>query len=186
MQNADQVSGYGLLLVWLALTGLYLMGWQGWWRDNLVMYSGYLILGYALWRWPPSAWLVIPAGILSLVVTEWSAITASLAAGEYTSAGWFSYKTLNTALIAALVFYLAMRWGERLPVRLKNGVSNLSRYSLGIYLLHPLFLWPVRAFDLYPGPSWVMIPVWTVVAAGLAMGASVLLARYRLTSWLVP
>ncbi|WP_434357820.1 acyltransferase family protein [Parasalinivibrio latis] len=186
MQKADRVSGYALVAVWLWLTGMYLMGWQGMWRDNLVMYSGYLVLGYVLWRWPPPAWLVVPVGGLSLLATEWAAITTSLSLGEYSSAGWFSYKTLNTALIAAMVFYLAMRWGEGLPEQVRKGASRVSRYSLGIYLLHPLFLWPVRAYDLYYGPAWLMILGWTLIAGGMAMGASALLARYRYTAWLVP
>ncbi|UXI01381.1 acyltransferase [Photobacterium sp. TY1-4] len=187
VQQADRIGTLGLTVTWLAMTGLYLLSVDGLWSEQLLLYSGYLLLGYSLfvYRWPALPWLILP-GIAALLLTAYMVISHSLAAGEYTVGRWLSYKTLNTAVIAALVFALCRHWSERMSARWLRGAAFVSRYSLGIYLLHPIFLWPVRAYDWYFAHPLIMIPFWTLIITALALGASWLLARYRLTAWLVP
>ncbi|WP_128080549.1 acyltransferase family protein [Salinivibrio socompensis] len=98
--------------------------------------------------------------------------------------GWLSYTTINTVLISAAVFLAVRQWrqGRTTP----SWVATLSRYSLGIYLIHPIFLWPVRAYWPTLSPSWVWIPVLTIYAFAGAALITALLQRQRITAWLVP
>ena len=68
----------------------------------------------------------------------------------------------------------------------RSRLAVLSRYSLGVYLLHPIFLWPLRNYDWYFVNPLIAIPVWTFIAGGLALGTSWLLSRSPKTAWLVP
>ncbi|UTV27830.1 acyltransferase [Photobacterium atrarenae] len=187
VQHTDRTGTIGLTLTWLVMTTLYLMSVDGLWSEQLILYSGYLLLGYCLfvYRWPLLSWLLVP-GIVALLLTAYMVISHSMAAEEYTVGRWLSYKTLNTALIAALIFALCRYWSARMSPRWLAVAAFVSRYSLGIYLLHPIFLWPVRAWDWYFIHPLVMIPCWTLIITALALGASWLLARSRLTAWLVP
>lgn len=175
-----------LTSLWLGLFTLFFFDIEGPWDHELVLYSGYLLLGYCLlqYQWPSRPWLVV-LGCAMLFLTGYNVITVSMAAQDYTVGNWLSYKTINTALIAAMVFSVGRYYGERLQGKTQQAIAFISRYSLGIYLLHPLFLWPVRAFDLYWGSPLLMIPFWTVVCGGLALASSYLLAKHKLTAWLV-
>ena len=125
-------------------------------------------------------------GGIALVATEWVALSESLSQQRYTSAGWFSYKTINTALIAGMVFMLCQRFAEKLSVSSQTWITKLSRQSLGIYLVHPLFLWPIRELDWQLGMHWLTIPVIALLIFVLSYGLSAALSRYRYTAWLVP
>jgi surface polysaccharide O-acyltransferase-like enzyme len=187
VRRAPRAAVLAVTLGWLVLTGLYLAGASGLWSSDFVLYGGYLLLGYVLWRerGVPIGPLVIPAAV-ALVAGQVAVIQASLASGDYEIGRYFSYKTLNTALIAAAVFALALRGSVSLGARARAASAFVGRHSLGIYLVHPLFLWPVRAFDLYAGHPLLVIPAWTAVAFGLALATSVALSRWRGTAWLVP
>ncbi|MGF1724445.1 acyltransferase [Photobacterium nomapromontoriensis] len=183
----DRTAVVSLTGIWLILTALFLFKVDGPWSQELVLYSGYLLLGYCLFQfqWPSLRWLLILGGI-GLVLTDYMVLSRSLDNGEYTVGRWLSYKTLNTALIAAMVFSLGRYVVMRMSESWLDRVAFMSRYSLGIYLLHPIFLWPVRAYDLYFLPPVLMIPLWTVVITVLALMASWLLAKSPKTAWLVP
>ncbi|MGF1685207.1 acyltransferase [Photobacterium japonica] len=187
VQHGDRTAVTAMTAVWLGLTTLFLCHIDGPWSHELVLYSGYLLLGYGLfqYQWPRAGWLW-GFGALALVVTDYMVLSRSFASGEYTVGRWLSYKTLNTALIAAAVFALGRYLATRCSPRLMTGMAFMSRYSLGIYLLHPLFLWPVRAFDGYVWPPAVMIPLLTVVITAVSLAASWLLAKSAKTAWLVP
>ncbi|WP_298441653.1 acyltransferase family protein [uncultured Ferrimonas sp.] len=135
-----------LLVAWLLLTLTQWLRIDTPLRINLLLYSGYLLLGWFLhqqrqyWRW----WLGL-GGVMLLVNVVGSGWAAELKGGY--SAKYMSYKTLNTALIAAMVFVLAQRYGYRVSRALHRPILSLSRYSLGIYLLHPLLLIPIRPID---------------------------------------
>ena len=51
---------------------------------------------------------------IAFVATEWVALS-KLSQQRYTSAGWFSYKTINTALIAGMGL-ACQRFAEKLSV----------------------------------------------------------------------
>ncbi len=187
VQKMDDVAIKAILGIWLLFSTMFLFSIDGPWSHELVLYGGYLLLGYALWRldWPSDK-LLLPVGVIALLVTWYMAITISNGAGEYDVDRWFSYKTLNTVLIAAFIFVLCRKWADKLTDNSKTVIGFISRYSLGIYLLHPIFLWPVREFDLYFTHAGFAIPFWTIVAFSLALAASWLLSKSRFTAWLVP
>ncbi|WP_299017296.1 acyltransferase [uncultured Photobacterium sp.] len=187
VQRTDQGGVIGLTCVWLVLTTLFLLKIDGFWGHQLILYSGYLLLGYGLYhyQWPSLKWLVVLGGG-GLLLTDYMVINNSLSAGEYTVGRWLSYKTLNTAMIAAMVFALCRHYGERLSSAWLARTAFMSRYSLGIYLLHPIFLWPVREYNLYFAHPLITIPFWTVICTALALLASWGLGKHPKTAWLVP
>ena len=187
VQRGPRVAAWVLLGLWLGCTAAYLTGLRGVWSIDLVMFGGYLLLGWTLWRvgTPPLALLAI-AAVAAVGAGDVAVIRDSFAAGRYDIGSWFSYKTINTVVVAAFVFVLALRLAPELSARARAAFAFVGRHSLGIYLIHPLFLWPVRAWDLYGGHPLVVIPLYTVAAGALALGASMLLSRWRATAWLVP
>lgn len=187
VQHTDRGGVVGVTCVWLALSALFLFKIDGFWSHQLILYSGYLLLGYCLfqYQWPALKWLAILGGI-GLLLTDYMVVSNSFAAGEYTVGRWMSYKTLNTVFIAAMIFALCRHYSERFSQIWLDRAAFMSRYSLGIYLLHPIFLWPVREYDLYFAHPIIMIPFWTLICTGLALAASWMLAKSPKTAWLVP
>ena len=185
----------GFLVAYLSLWGittlLFLKGIDGVWSNQYWLYSGYLPLGYLLYRrvplTPRAVSVAVLLGGLALGVTLWAVITGSMDAGAYKTVRWFSYKTLNTVLVASMVFMVGRYTGEGIPQWARAWVGIVGRYSLGIYILHPLFLWPMKAYGWHEGhhPAWV-IPFWVAVSGSLALGASWLVARSPKTRWLLP
>ncbi|EOD81798.1 hypothetical protein D515_01706 [Grimontia indica] len=185
-QRDDPGLFYALLGSWLVLSAAWLAGISLGLVEDLVLYGGYLLLGYLLHQSKlPLKWLLF-IGISALVATEYTAISESVSNYRYTSAGWFSYKTLNTVLIAAMVFGLCQHWAERVSEPMQRKVAAVSCHSLGIYLVHPVFLWPVRELAFTPGMTWLTIPLVTLAVFVLSYMASVGLSKSRFTSWLVP
>ena len=181
---------FALTAAWLVLTVLYLFEAEGIFGIDLVMYGGYLLLGYVLFTRarPSSASFASLAllGLTAVAIADYAVISTSLDAGRYHPGDWFSYKTVNTVLLAAFVFAGVLAYDHRLSARTFRLFEFVGRHSLGVYLIHPLFLWPVRAFDLYYGHPLLMIPFWTFVCGGAALTVSWLLRRHRVTAWLVP
>jgi len=93
---------------------------------------------------------------------------------------------LNVILAASMIFMLCRYFGEGLAPKAQKVVSVISQHSLGIYLLHPIFLWPMKAFGWYQGhPAWV-IPVWIVLSGAGALAMSYLFSKSAKTRWLLP
>jgi hypothetical protein len=114
-------------------------------------------------------------------------VEMSLSKKDLTVGRFLSLKTVNRVLIAASIFALALRFSEYIvspPMRQR--ITFMSRHFLGLYLLHPLFLWPLREYDLYLGQPLLAILFWSVVTGGSALASSWLFARHKLTAWLVP
>jgi surface polysaccharide O-acyltransferase-like enzyme len=151
---------------------------------------GYLPLGYVLFNKVPLNRSVVTAftafGLVALAVTFTMVVTNSLEAEKYTVGRWLSYKTLNVILAASMIFMLCRYFGEGLTPKAQKVVSVISQHSLGIYLLHPIFLWPMKAFGWYQGhPVWV-IPVWIVLSGAGALAMSYVFSKSAKTRWLLP
>jgi surface polysaccharide O-acyltransferase-like enzyme len=176
-----------LTAAWLALTTLYLLDAEGVLGMDIVMYGGYLLLGYVLFTYRP-----LPVSLLALlalgalVITNSMVITESLDAERYQVARWFSYKTLNTVVVASFVFVGALAYAAHLSARALAIFEFVARHSLGIFLIHPIFLWPVHEFELFRGHPLVVVPLWTLVCGGLALLTSWWLRSHRASAWLVP
>jgi len=171
-------------LLWIGVTAWYLAGGQGWWRNDFILYGGYLWLGFWLHQYPRAQGLWWGLGVAALGATMYQVLATSLAHQRYITQGWLSYTTVNTVLISAAVFLAvrALMAGRASPAWL----AQLSRYSLGIYLIHPLFLWPIRTYWPTLSPAWWWIPVLTLYAFSGAALVTAWLQRHRATAWLVP
>ncbi|MGC9400849.1 acyltransferase [Vibrio genomosp. F10 str. 9ZC157] len=181
---------YALVAVWLFTTVLYLFKVDGPWSNQFWLYSGYLPLGYVLFKKVPlnktSVGIFTGLGVIALVATVVSVVNLSVTADAYTVGRWLSYKTLNVILAASMVFMLCRYFGESLSEKTRKVVGVISQNSLGIYILHPIFLWPMKEFGWYQGhPAWV-IPVWIVVSGAGALLLSVLFSHSAKTRWLLP
>ena len=100
------------------------------------------------------------------------------------------YKTLNTVIIAGMLFVSAQTYGDKIQGRLRVLVSLISKYSLGIYLLHPLLLIPVRDLDngFYSAfaSNWLAIPIITIAVMFISLLCTMLLVKIPLIKRLVP
>jgi len=155
------------------------------WPD-FFLYSGFLLLGYFMRNVSPRlAKLLFAVGALAAALTSVVVITQSLAAMTYVPGQWFSYKTLNVALAASGVFSLGLLLTARRQ-SLPPLVSRLSENSLGIYLIHPIFLIPLRDLGVRTGLPWLEIPLWFVGAFVAAFVLSKALRSRPTTVWMVP
>ena len=190
VRNHGDNALYAYVAIWLVTTLLYFMGIDGVWSNQLWLYSGYLPLGYLLYQRVPVTlgWTVLFSllGIAALATTAYMVIGDSLAADKYTVGRWLSYKTLNVVLAASMIFTLCRYVGEGLSAPVNRVIGFISKHSLGIYLLHPIFLWPMKEFGWYQGhPVWV-IPVWILLSGGGALWLSWIVSRSEKTRWLLP
>lgn len=190
VKRGDDAAIYAFTAIWLVTTGFFLAGIDGFWSHELWLYSGYLPLGYLLWKKVPlnraTIATFVALGIAALFTTVYMVVASSLDADKYTVGRWLSYKTINVVLAASMVFMLCRYFGEGLSDNTNKVVGFISQHSLGIYLLHPIFLWPMKEFAWYEGhPGWV-IPVWIVISGAGALFVSWMLSRSARTRWLLP
>ena len=191
LKKASPESIKLFLLIWMVL---FLMKWlkaDSFLLQNIVLYTGYLILGWYLFNRDNSKqlkyWLL--AGIAMLLLNFFGTWQLAIENGKYSSF-FMGYKTLNTALIAGMVFVCAQAYAEKITGKLRALVTLISKYSLGIYLLHPLLLIPVRDLDngfyrLFIS-NWLAIPIITVVIIFIALLCTMLLVKIPLLRRLVP
>ncbi|MFA1562282.1 acyltransferase [Aliivibrio fischeri] len=190
VQKLDDTALFSLLGVWLLTTCFYLIKFEGIWSLEIWLYSGYLLLGYTLYQRinlsKRNLTIAISLGAFALITTVFMVISQSVALNEYTVGRWLSYKTINTVAAAAMLFYVCRYFGESLSDKSQTIIGFISKYSLGIYLLHPIFLWPMKNYAWYTGhPLWV-IPVWIILSGSGALLLSWLLSKSKTTAWLVP
>ena len=177
-----------LVLVWLALTTLYLANIPSVGQVGVIMYGGYLLLGYALIRTPIQPhnmhWLKLTF-IVVFMLTFYALWHRSALAGKYAPGRYTSYKTLNTAIMAAIVFSLGYRYAPVVQVHGQRLIQFIARNSLGLFLIHPLFLWPLQQWEILPGATIITVPLLTLAITLISLGAAWCLERSRLTRWLV-
>lgn len=154
-------------LLLLTYAGLYSMKWFGVKSIvlmNLVLYSGYLVLGWYLIqrdnRNELKLWVV--AGCCMLCLNVFGTWGIAESKGAYSSF-YMGYKSLNTAIIAGMIFVVAQTYAEAIRGRMRSLICSISRYSFGIFLVHPLLLIPIRNLDngyyLLFGTNWLAIPL---------------------------
>ncbi|GAA5188637.1 acyltransferase [Ferrimonas gelatinilytica] len=180
-----------LVVAWLTLTLMHLLKVPTPLSQNLILYSGYLVLGWYLFNHDTRAqWRYwIGLGVAALAINWVGSYLLTAEKGSY-NALFMGYKTLNTVLIGAMIFLLAQRYAEAVGPRLRRWVTSLSTYSLGIYLLHPMLLIPVRTaierhYDAFGHPA-LAIPLITLVTLLVAWALTALLSRIPLVRKLVP
>ncbi len=180
-----------LLLGWMVL---FLMKWlkaESFLLQNTVLYTGYLVLGWYLFNRDNSKELKywLSAGVAMLLLNFFGTWQLAIEQNKY-SIFFMGYKTLNTAIIAGMVFVYAQVYADKIQNRLRALIKLISKYSLGIYLLHPLLLIPVG--DLENGfyaifiSNWLAIPLISVLVMFIALLCTMLLAKIPLLKGLVP
>ena len=180
-----------LIAAWLTLTLAHLLKIPTPLRQATILYSGYLVLGWYLFQQKDrkQLWMWVGLGVAAVCVNLVGSWWAAEAKGAYSSK-YMGYKTLNTVLIAAMLFVLAQHYGGKIHGRLKALIISLSKYSLGIYLLHPMLLIPIRSrLETAPftfGHPAFAIPMLTFVILLLAWICTALLARIPVVRKLVP
>ena len=180
-----------LLAAWFVLSLMQLLRVETPLRQNLILYSGYLVLGWYLFNRDnrPQLKLWLAFGLAAIAMNLLGSWTASHIKGSY-SALYMGYKSLNTVMIGAMIFVLAQCYADRIGDKLKIMVCSISKYSLGIYLLHPILLIPVREWDngFYDafGHPLVAIPAISVATLLLCWGLTAALARLPVVNCLVP
>lgn len=159
--------------------------------ENLVLYSAYLIWGWYLFNRDNRAqlkhWLVV--GITMLLLNFFGSWELAVKTGQYNSF-FMGYKTLNTMIIASMLFVLAQCYADKITGQFRCFISAVSKYSLGIYLLHPLLLIPVRELDngfySFFATNWLAIPIITLVVLLVSLLCTMLLVKIPLINRLVP
>ncbi|PKF63381.1 hypothetical protein CW745_00565 [Psychromonas sp. psych-6C06] len=181
-----------LLIVVCAV--MFLMKWlkvESFLLQNLVLYTGYLILGWYLFNRDnrPQLKLWLFAGISMLLLNFFGSWEIAIETGKYSSF-FMGYKTLNTMVIGAMLFVLAQAYADKISGKLRAFISIVSKYSLGIYLLHPLLLIPVRELDngfySFFASNWIAIPTITIAVLFISLLCTMLLVKIPVIKRLVP
>ncbi len=181
---------FGFIVIWLITSTLFLLRIDGVWSYQMWLYSGFLPLGYTLYKKTPSNLMITLGftliGSVALAMTIYMVISMSLEAGKYSFGRWLSYKTVNTIMAASMVLMLCRYFGEGLSAVSRKVVGFISQHSLGIYLLHPIFLWPMKEFGWYTWHPALVIPLWVIISGGASLIMSWLLSKTTKTAWLLP
>lgn len=180
-----------LIYAWFTLTLINWLDVPSFLRQPFLLYSGYLLLGWYLInrdnRQDISLWLW--AGGAMLVFNVFGTWQLSHEHGRY-AIFFMGYENFNTAIIAAMIFVLAQAYANEITGKIRQGVSLISRYSLGIYLIHPLFLLPIRSIEAgyyaWFGSNWLAIPALTAIVVVLSLLGTMALARLPELRKIVP
>ena len=172
-----------LLMHWLKIGGFL--------QQNLVLYSGYLVLGWYLFNRDNREHLKywIAAGSFMLLLNFFGSWYVAMEKQAYSSL-FMGYKTLNTAIIGGMLFVLAQTYAHKIQGRLRALVTLISTYSLGIYLVHPLILIPIRnlnngVYQVFQS-NWVAIPILTFLTLAGSLLLTMLLVKLPYIRRLVP
>lgn len=188
VQSVSSRVVLGMIAGWLLLSLSYFLRIDNILQIDLLLYGGYLILGYYLMNYDLSRyrpWIIL-GGIAAIIATQGGVYWLSTQKERYSMGLFLSYQTPNVIMVATMVFVLAKSYGDRLTGWVRQGAAILSRYSLGIYLLHPLILWTIYNYDLYFGHPLFAIPFLTAVTLVLTLILVRGLSSLKLMAWTVP
>ena len=180
-----------IIVAWMVLFAMKWLKVDSFLQENLILYTGYLILGWYLFNRDnaPQLNYWVMAGSCMLIFNFFGTWQLAIDTGKYSSL-FMGYKTLNTVLIAGMLFVLAQTYADKIQGKLRAFVPIISKYSLGIYLLHPLLLIPVRQLDngFYStfGSNWLAIPIITLLTMVLSLLCTMLLVKIPVMKRLVP
>ena len=157
------------------------------WRLSHFRYLIYLPLGWLLAERKLSGRALTALGLAalaSLLLTAFLNRRAALAAGAAVEA-YYGYLTLSAALGACFVFALCRRlapWAEKRAATLQT----LAGCTLGVYLLHPVFIDLLRGRVDFAAHSAVwLFPATYLAAVLIPLGLTLLLKKLPLLKKLV-
>ena len=167
------------LIVWMVYLFLGFWGRFDLFMLNPVIgYAGYFLLGYYLSQKTFSKKQVLLAclvGLAGLLVTVFGTYVLS-EKGHQANERYFSYLSLNVAVMAMPVFIVVKQWSPKLGKKIL-GFSDLVRKDLfGVYLTHALWLPLVNtvAFRHWCSPL-ITIPLITVTVFLLSLALTKLI-----------
>lgn len=144
---------------------------------HLYGYGGYFLFGYLLRTCeirPKRAYCLYAAGALGLAVTWWTAYTASLKMGRF-SGMLYANLTPNVCATALAVFLLV----RHLDIGKGPLWAKLSALSLGVFVLHPLFI-DLTVRLAFPPDRWnlaLSIPLRCLMVTLLSLGSAWLIRK---------
>ena len=181
-------------MILMTFVVLFLMKWlrvESFLQQNLILYTGYFILGWYLFNHDNSKmvkWWIF-AGVGMLFLNIFGTWIIAIETGKYSSF-FMGYKTLNTMIIGGMLFVLAQTYADKIQGKFRSFISLVAKYSLGIYLLHPILLIPVRDlengyYDFF-GTNWIAIPLISFIVMGISLLLTIWLAKIPFINKLVP
>ena len=191
LQRLDEEHVKLLIASWLLLTLMHMLKVETPLRQNLILYSGYLIFGWYLFNRDNRAelkyWVI--AGIACLAMNFLGSWYFAHQDGKY-STFFMGYKSLNTVIIGGMLFVICQTYADRIQGKSRAFISLIAKYSLGIYLLHPLLLIPVRnlqngMYELF-GSNWLAIPAISLITLFIALVCTMILAKIPVIRRIVP
>ena len=141
---------------------------QLWVKSHLPMmvgYMGYLVLGYLLSQIKLNKKIFFIALffiVLASFGTIYGTYTLSMEAGKFK--GFFHGNFGLFTFTLAVGYFIVLRYiGEKVLVnqhKISSAITMISATSLGIYLVHPIFLRVFNkiGFNVFAGPAYLMIP----------------------------
>ncbi|CAH0990219.1 O-acetyltransferase WecH [Sinobacterium norvegicum] len=189
VMTAEQIKL--LIATWLFMTSIFLLEVQTAITQDVVLYTGYLILGWYLHNRDNSQQLQywVAAGLACMTINILGTWGIALQTGQY-SGFFMDYKTINTVIIGGMIFVLGQHFAPRLEQRYATTVNTIGKYSLGIYLIHPILLIPVRQLDngVYSwfGSDWLAIGLISIFTLVAALFITMLLAKIPLLQRILP
>jgi len=141
---------------------------QLWVKSHLPMmvgYMGYLVLGYLLAKITITKKLFFTALlfiVLGSTATAYGTYYLTNEASKFV--GYFHGNFGLFTFILAVAYFIALKYiGENILVKYEktsNIITLISASSLGIYLIHPMFLrlFNKLGFNVFAGPAYLMIP----------------------------
>jgi len=173
-----KLSNEHIKMLLMTFVVLFLMKWlkvESFLQQNLILYTGYFVFGWYLFNRDNSKdvkyWVI--AGVSMLLLNVFGTWFIAMETGKYSSF-FMGYKTLNTLIIGGMLFVLAQTYADKIQGKFRSFISLIAKYSLGIYLLHPILLIPVRElengyYDFF-GTNWVAIPTISIVVMLISSG----------------
>lgn len=170
------------LAAWLVFTLLDWFTIGDAWIPELVIYLGYLVLGWYLFNRDQRAngqlWLI--AGMGMLAFNFFGTWQLSQQNAQYTIF-FMGYTHFNTVVIAGMLFVMAQLHADKIQGTYRQVARIIAKYSLGIYLIHPLILIPVRevgdGYYAWFGSHWLAIPILSLAVLLLSLLTTLALTK---------
>ncbi|UYW00368.1 acyltransferase family protein [Flavobacterium agricola] len=123
---------------------------------NLIYFSGYLgyvVLGYYLHRttFRPKLKVVLAFLLVSYVITFLGTAIASTE-NEQLETIFYQYLDVNVVIMTAATFMLFKYWVTQTTV----WIATFSRYSFGIFFIHPIFIWFLNHYSVSFSNLWLV------------------------------
>lgn len=141
-------------------------------------YIGYYLLGYCISKITISKKYILPLLIASLLATILGNYFAGSAANYDTY--FFRYLSVNVIVYTLCIFTLIMTF-KPLPNQL---FISISKYSFGIYLIHPLIIKPIEHYTLKEeifneSGYFLIIPVEIIMVFSIAYAMSLTINKIQ-------